>query len=74
MNVTDTQIQQITDAIISSRDFCGNEKDAASDEMAEIGIPKSEWMKFYRIANFRANNEWRNHQKAAGVKPRYISW
>jgi hypothetical protein len=58
--------------IINTRDFCGNEREAAEDFFADLGKPFDESL--YAKARFKANNEWRNCQKAAGVAPKYQLW
>lgn len=58
-------IAEATKAIINTRDFCGNEKEAVRDVCADNGI--KEWMPVYKAANFRANAEWNACKKAAGV-------
>jgi hypothetical protein len=68
--IPDTVIQQAADVIITTRDFCGDEREAVREWCAENGY-KAEWQKVHRIAKFRANAAWNEFQKAAGVNPRH---
>ena len=63
----------IVTAILSARDFCGNEREAALAECIEQNIPLSPdtWDNIWNTAIHKANAEWRESQKAAGVKPKY---
>lgn len=67
MYISDDTINSTTDAIINARDFCGNEREAAIDHLAELGIKGKDATKAYRIANFRANARCNIYKKAAGV-------
>mgnify|MGYP003117583263 CR=1 FL=1 len=71
MYISDDTINTTIDAIISARDFCGNEREAALDCLAELGVKGKDAVKAYRIANFRANARWNAYKKAAGVNPKY---
>lgn len=71
MNIPEQIITDAVRVIINTRDFCGNEREAVFEFSAEAGF-KGEWKKIHKIANFRANNEWNNWKKAAGVSPRHI--
>ncbi len=70
--IADSIIQNIVDVIINTRDFCGNEWEAATDEAYASGLVGSDIPKAVKIANFRANKVWNSHKKAAGVNPKYI--
>lgn len=67
--ISDSVIENAIKLIINTRDFCGNEKQAIQDYCADAKI--SEWQKVYRIANFRANAQWNEYKKQAGVNPKY---
>ena len=68
--IADSVINNAVDLIINTRDFCGDEKQAVRDFCADEGI--KDWLKVYRIANFRANAQWNQYKKDAGVNPKYI--
>lgn len=70
--IPDSTIENIVDAILNARDFCGNEKEAAYDAASDNGLPKELWNKAYKIANFRANAAWNSFKKLAGVNPKYV--
>ena len=71
-NITDTVIADITDLIVNVRDFCGNEKQAAINALADdYNITGPDAEKAYRIANFRANALWNGYKKDAGVSAKY---
>ena len=63
-------IDGAVDAIIASRDFCGNEREAVREFAIENGF-KADWQKIHQIANFRANARWNGFKKAAGVDHKY---
>ena len=69
MYIKENIIQNAIDLIINTRDFCGNEKQAIRDYCHDEGI--KEWLKVWKIANFRANKQWNDCKKLAGVNPRY---
>ena len=70
MYYTNEQIAYTADRIITSRDFCGNEKEASQDAAEELGIKWS--IKLYRMARYRANGKWNQYQRQAGVKEKYL--
>jgi len=63
-------IDQAVEAIINSRTFCGNEREAVREFAIENGF-KADWQKIARIANFRANARWNRFKKEAGVNPKH---
>jgi hypothetical protein len=66
-------IDQAIDAVITTRDFCGNERDAVKQVADDHGITDKDVIaKLHRIANFRANARWRTFQIKAGVNPKHI--
>jgi len=71
MSISETIINNAVDTIINTRDFCGNEKQAVKDLCADEGL-LPQWQKVWRIANFRANAQWNQYKKDAGVNPKYI--
>jgi len=71
MFISETIINNAVDTIINTRDFCGNEKQAVKDLCADEGL-LAQWQKVWRIANFRANAQWNQYKKDAGVNPKYI--
>lgn len=61
----DAAVDEAADQILSARDFCGDEREAACDALADSGfVPSAD-----RIARAleKANRQWREHQKQAGV-------
>lgn len=73
---TDTQdsliqraIQCAAEAIVTTRDFCGNEKEAAEESFYDSGLKPTDDLMFQ--AQREANSLWRADQKAAGVKPKH---
>jgi hypothetical protein len=70
--MNNSQMTAAVQTIITTRDFCGNELEAFKDFCADEGVPFS--VAAFKAAKFRANNEWRNCQKAAGVPVRYQAW
>ena len=69
MYIKETTIQNAIDLIINTRDFCGNEKQAIRDYCHNEGL--EDWLKVWKIANFRANKQWNDYKKQAGVNPRH---
>lgn len=69
MYIKENIIQNAIDLIINTRDFCGDEKQAIRDYCHDEGI--ADWLKVWKIANFRANKQWNDCKKLAGVNPRY---
>ena len=66
------KIEQITDAIINSRDFCGDEMRAAKEEAFELGFRGENLVHAVKLAKFRANARWNKFQRAAGVKEKHL--
>jgi len=64
-------IKTMTDAIVITRDFCGNESQAAIDAGLEAGFSRREIAVSLHAAAAAADNEWRECQKAAGVGRRH---
>jgi hypothetical protein len=69
--ISDNTIANIVGAIITTRDFCGDEREAAVDAAFDAGLRGADITKAVRIANFRANAAWNGFKKAAGVNPKY---
>ena len=69
MFIPESAIQNAIDLIINTRDFCGDEKQAVRDYCHNEKI--KDWLKVWKIANFRANKQWNDYKKQAGVNPRY---
>jgi len=65
--IPDHIVSAAAKTIITTRDFCGDEREAVRDFAIDNGF-KADWQKLHKLATFRANNRWRNCQKAAGVK------
>jgi len=68
--IPETIIDQAIDMIITTRDFCGNEREAVREFAVEAGF-KADWQKIHKIANFRANARWNTFKKQAGVDPKH---
>jgi len=64
--MSETILLEAVVAILSARDFCGNEKDALQEveEENEIIFSKNDKLEIYA----RVSNEWQVCQQAAGVK------
>lgn len=59
-------IETLAEAIVSARDFCGNEREALYDSASDLGIKVT---KEIRAAAFaEANKIWSENQRAAGVR------
>ena len=69
MFISNATIENAVDLIINTRDFCGDEKRAIKDFCYDEGI--KDWLKVYRIANFRANAKWNDYKRQAGVPEKY---
>ena len=70
--IPETVIELAVNAIINTRELCGNERQAAYDVATENGFAEMQNRdKIYRIANYRANAIWNAYQKAAGVPAKY---
>ena len=65
-------VHEMAYAIIGSRDFCGNEREAALDTAADLGIKPTDDQ--LRQAYALANKTWSRSQKAAGVKEKYLRY
>lgn len=65
-------LEDLIDTIITTRDFCGNERDAVFEMCLAHGLPKHLWVKAFRKASFRANARWRQFQRQAGVPEKHI--
>ena len=62
-------IDAIANAIVIARDFCANEREAATDEFHNIGFTFTESR--LRYAQHRANGIWRTSQRDAGVPEKF---
>lgn len=69
--IPDAVITLAVEAIITTRDFCGDERQAALDVAADYGYTGQDAQKILSIARPRANKNWRSYQEAAGVKRKY---
>ena len=70
MFLPEQKIEDAIDVIINTRDFCGDEKQAVKDFCHDEKI--DDWMKVYKIANFRANARWNQYKRDASVNEKYI--
>ena len=61
-----TAITAAADAILTARDFCGDEREAAVDAIADQGVKPTKTMVLQAFSE--ANGEWAEKQKAAGVR------
>ena len=62
-------IAEMCQAILNSRELCGNEKDAAKQVAEDFGYPFS--LDDYQQAMINANVEWLGYKKQAGVRAKY---
>ena len=62
-------LHRIANTIVVTRDFCGDERQAARDAFADLGMTWTE--RRYRYARHVANGIWRTHQRDAGVPEKY---
>lgn len=69
--ISEQLIAEAVETIITTRDFCGNEREAVFDLAHENGLNNHQANKLHSIANFRANARWNEWQKAAGVPAKY---
>jgi len=68
MFIPDNIIDEAVDAIINARDFCGSEREAVIDVLADHGIrDRDDRNKVWRVAKFRANAKWNGFKREAGV-------
>ena len=58
-------IEQLADAIVSAREFCGNEREALADAAANLKVKLTHNMR--QQAFQMAENIWRGFQLDAGV-------
>ena len=65
-------MNEIIQAILNTRDMCGNEFQAAKEAAADYGIPFN--IDVYRQALSMANGQWRKSQQAAGVPAKYWAY
>lgn len=72
MFVREEIIQTTISVILNTREFCGNEKDAAMEHLAENGVAKADRVRAFRAANFRANKVWNGWQREAGVPEKHL--
>jgi hypothetical protein len=49
------QINAVADVIVNTRDFCGNEREAAFETMAELGVPRRDRAMLFVMAKSQAN-------------------
>ena len=62
-------IAEAEDAIITARDFCGDEKEAVRGVLADHSIHDSDTRnKVWQSARARANNRWNGFRQQAGVR------
>lgn len=69
--IPDHIIDAAVETIITTRDFCGNEREAVRDFAIDNGF-KADWQKIHGIAAFRANARWNAFKRAAGVPEKHI--
>lgn len=63
-------IEALADELVTTRDFCGDEKQCARDYVAEHAArwPLPSRIRLTTYAQARADELWRESQRAAGVK------
>lgn len=72
MKNLNNEIEQIVDVIINTRDFCGNEHEAATEEAFELGLRGKDLETAVKAARFQANAKWNGFQRAAGVPEKHL--
>jgi hypothetical protein len=72
MNIPEHTITLAVAHILNTRDFCGGERAVVHELAVENGFDRKTEAKLFRIAKFRANAEWRQWQRRAGVPERHI--
>jgi hypothetical protein len=65
MTMTDTTMQFLADAIITARDFCGDEREALFDAAHDLNIKLT--AKGVQAAFALANEQYAEYQRLAGV-------
>ena len=70
MILNKAQIADAAQAILNSRELCGNEREAFNQWASDNGIKSNDAI--YRQANFRANHTWNQYQCSAGVPEKYL--
>jgi hypothetical protein len=68
--IPDRVIDEAIEAIITARDFCGDEREAVKEVANDNGFFHV-WKALHKIANFHANAQWNAWKKAAGVNPKH---
>ena len=63
-------VLEAEDAIVESRNLCGDERYAVETVAADNGIP-DQGAKLFRLAYRGAQNKWRSCQAGAGVPSKY---
>lgn len=73
--MNDRIIEEAAKAILAARDFCATpqaQAEAAMDVFHDHGIDKpADRVAYFRKAQIRANAEWAECQRAAGVPEKY---
>ena len=70
--IRDEIIEEIAHVILTTREFVGNEAEAAREFVRETVLPKELHTKAIRIAKFRANKIWNTWQREAGVAEKHL--
>jgi hypothetical protein len=71
--ISDDVIAEVVDVIINTRDFCGNEFEAAMQFLQDDkDIRGLDATKVFRIARFRANRKWDGFRRKAGVHEKLL--
>jgi len=71
--VSEIKIEVIQQRIINTRDFCGDEQEAANDAAWDCDLTGEDAKKAINIAFFRANKAWNGFRSQAGVKSKFFS-
>lgn len=70
--IRDEIIDEIAHVILTTREFVGNENEAAREFVRESVLPKEVHAKAIRIAKFRANKIWNGWQREAGAPEKHL--
>lgn len=70
-HIPEEHIDLAADAVITTRDFCGDEREAAHDCLADLGHGRADRDRVMPVVFARAKGEWNRFQKMAGVDARH---
>ena len=68
--ITSNQLADAAQTLLTTRDFCGNEREAFIDWCADNGITPTSAV--YSFVCFEVARQWRVNQRAANVPEKHI--